>query len=159
MKIFVAEVPIFDVSIAVCTGCTAEEAQNQFYDLQGYRSVVNIPDRSDGACYVPEGASEIYMWVDDPMKHASTVFHELVHVAMGICDQRGMDQDEELIAYLMGWLKKNVADRIFFEEEPPSTMTARELADQVRTECIEESDPLTMDEIRERLKRLECLTL
>lgn len=53
----------------------------------------------------------------DPDNNASTVFHELVHVALGICDLRGMQRDDELVAYLVGWLKQNVADKIFETDE------------------------------------------
>lgn len=114
MKIFMTEVPIFGVQVVTCTGCTAEEAQNQFYDLQGMRSVVKVPD-GRGACLIP--GDEIYVWVKDPDNNASTVFHELVHVALGVCDLRGMQRDDELVAYLVGWLKQNVADKVFETDE------------------------------------------
>ena len=54
----------------------------------------------------------MFMWVRD-VGRASIVFHELVHVAFSICHIRGMQYDEELIAYLVGWLKIEVADRMF----------------------------------------------
>ena len=106
MKIFVVKVPIFNVDVATCVGCSAEEARNAFYDLEGLRSVVPVPEKSRGACCIPD-------------ENASVVFHELVHVALGICDLKGMQRDDELIAYMMAWLKIEVADRIFFDEEPP----------------------------------------
>lgn len=119
MKIFTTRVPIFGNDIVVVTNCSAEEANVAVYDLNGLRTVVEFLE-GRGCCIVPDHGSEIYVWVKAPRENASTVFHELVHVAFGICDQRGMQRDDELVAYLMGWLKKEVADRIFFEEEPAS---------------------------------------
>ena len=116
MKIFTTRVPIFGNGIVVVTDCSAEEANAAVYDLEGLRTVVEFID-GRGCCIVPDGGNDIYVWVGSPQDYASTVFHELVHVAFGICDQRGMQRDDELVAYLMGWLKQEVADRIFFEEE------------------------------------------
>lgn len=51
MKIFMTEVPIFGVQVVTCT---AEEAQNQFYDFQGMRTIVEVPD-GRGACLISSG--------------------------------------------------------------------------------------------------------
>jgi len=126
MKIFVVKVPIFNIDVATCVGCSAQEARNAFYDLEGLRSVVPVPEKSRGACCIPDDmGAEIFMWVEDPEENASVVFHELVHVALGICDLKGMQRDDELIAYLMAWLKINVADRIFFDEDEEPTPTVK----------------------------------
>jgi len=123
MKIFVVKVPIFNIGVATCVGCSAQEARNAFYDLDGLRFVVPVPEKSRGACCIPDDAgAEIFMWVEDPDENASVVFHELVHVALGICDLKGMQRDDELIAYLMAWLKIEVADRIFFDDKEQSKM-------------------------------------
>jgi len=116
MKIFTVRVPIFENDIVVVHDCDVNEANAAVYDLEGLRTVVEFIDGL-GCCIIKGGDSNIYVWVRDPKETASTVFHELVHVAFGICDQRGMQRDEELVAYLMGWLKGAIADTIFFGEE------------------------------------------
>lgn len=113
MKIFRVDVPIFDISIVVCTDCSKEEAKDAFYDYEGKRTIVDMSERCVGRCGLIDG--DIYLWVESPNEFARHVFHEIVHAAQFICEAKGMEKDDELIAYLVAWLKVEVADKIFFE--------------------------------------------
>lgn len=105
---FHVDVPIFIMSVVVVGNCTAEEACAAIYDYEGKRTIAE-PRESQG--WVQEHNGDVFMWVRD-INRASIVFHELVHVAFSICHIRGMQYDEELIAYLVGWLKIEVADKL-----------------------------------------------
>lgn len=109
---FHVDVPIFRMSVVVCANCTPQEACAEFYAYKGKQSMLE-PRESDG--WVQHYAGDVFMWVRD-LERASTVFHELVHVAYSICEIKGMHPDEELIAYLVGWLKIGIADRLFEPE-------------------------------------------
>ena len=109
IKPFKVGVPIFRMSILTCANCTPSEACEAFYGYKGKHSILE-PRESDAWVQIYKG--DIFVWIRDT-DHASTVFHELVHVAYAICDVKGMAFDEELIAYLVGWLKLSVADKLF----------------------------------------------
>lgn len=106
---FIVDVPIFRMSVVVCANCSAQEAVDAFYQFRDCKAVLE-PRNTDG--WVQNFAGDAYMWVKDT-DAASFVFHELVHVAFTICELKGMTYDEELIAYLVGWLKIEVADKLF----------------------------------------------
>lgn len=111
MRIFHVDIPIFNRSVVVCVDCEYAEAREHIYDYKGFRTEIPEISSGRGACVLTGG--DAFMWVKES-DDASTVFHELVHVAWGICELCGIRTDEELLAYLMGWLKQNVADAIFF---------------------------------------------
>ena len=118
---FHVDVPIFRMSVAVCCGCSSQDAVDVFYDYKGKKSrLANDARESSSTGWVQAHGGDVFMWVENPKDAASTVFHELVHVAFSICQSRGMQYDEELLAYLVGWLKIEVADRIFNEAETPT---------------------------------------
>ncbi len=89
-----------------------------FYHFEDSKSRVEVPTGAHKLGSVTEYDSDIFMWVKDPNNNASTVFHELVHVIHSLCDLKGIEViDREFEAYLMGWLKIEVSDKIFFPEE------------------------------------------
>jgi len=106
---FHIDVPMFRMAVCVCADCTSQEAVDAFYDYEGKRTIL---DATGSTAWVQYAGGDVFMWVSDTSE-ASVVFHELVHVAFGICSTRGMEPDEELIAYLVGWLKIEVADKLF----------------------------------------------
>lgn len=110
IKPFHVQVPIFLTAVVFCGGCTAEEAAGAMYRYKGKKAVLE-PRETSG--WVQTANGDIYVWVRDPAKQASMVFHELTHVAFTICELKGMAPDEELICYLVGWLKMAVGDKIF----------------------------------------------
>lgn len=109
IKPFHVDIPIFCTSVVLCANCTAEEACAAIYRYKKKDTVLN-PEETLSWVQTYEG--DVYMWVRD-VSRASTVFHELVHVAFAICRLRGMQPDEELIAYLVGWMKIHIADKLF----------------------------------------------
>lgn len=109
IKPFQVEIPIFRMSVVTCANCNADKAQELFYSFKGKNSKVEAR-HTDG--WVQHYNGDIFMWVRDT-EQASIVFHELVHTAFSICEIKGMQPDEELIAYLVGWLKIHVADVLF----------------------------------------------
>ena len=108
---FHVDVPIFRMSVVACANCTPQEACNAIYAYEGKQTILD-PRETDG--WVQHHAGDVFMWVRD-LSQASLVFHELVHVAYSICEIKGMQPDEELIAYLVGWLKMEIADKLFGE--------------------------------------------
>lgn len=115
MSIVRADIPIFNRSVVVCFGCSAEEASHLCYMCKGaggepVGAKVEFTSIANGG--VRDWGGDVYVWIKDPV-YASIVFHELVHVAFTVCQICGMREDEELIAYLVQWLKVNVADKIF----------------------------------------------
>lgn len=110
MNIFRVDIPIFNRSVVVCADCDELQAKQLFYDYEGKRNEIDVPEGKDGC--VRHSKGDVFMWVRDSSR-ASIVFHELTHVAFSICELCGMSFDEELIAYLMGWLKIEVADELF----------------------------------------------
>jgi hypothetical protein len=112
MKIFKIDVPIFRLSVVCCHSCSVEEAENEFYDFHNLRSIVSLNhDKSATGCTtISEG--DIYLWIKSPRDQFSDVFHELVHVIDYLCELKGMEKDEELRAYLMGWFKGAIGDAI-----------------------------------------------
>lgn len=110
--IFGVEIPIFLMHVIFIGDCSAEEAAELAYNYEDGHAHVGFSQCGDGGVRVDKG--DIYCWVKDTSK-ASFVFHELVHVAFSICEEKGIIADEELIAYLMGWLKINVSDKVFGE--------------------------------------------
>ena len=122
VKPFHVDVPIFRLSVVACANCSAQEAVDAFYDYEGKRSALKA---RDSAGWVQHYGGDVFMWVKDT-EQASLVFHELVHVAYSICEIKGIAYDEELIAYLMGWLKQNVADELFDQAQAFEIVPMRE---------------------------------
>lgn len=112
--IFHVDVPIFDMAVVVCAFCNRQEATLQFCSYADHGAVIFINDNALGT--VAHESGDVYMWVEDPKLRPRHVFHELVHVAQAVCEVKGMQKDDELIAYLVAWLKTEVADRLFEEE-------------------------------------------
>lgn len=117
MIFFRVDVPIFKLSIVFAGDCSAEEADNAFYDLpdRNNKSVRVVTGFADAPCCMTAGVTsakgDVYCWVGDT-DCCSTIFHEMVHVAFSICQAKGIEPDEELIAYLVGWLKIEVVEKI-----------------------------------------------
>ena len=97
------------MSVVVCGDCSPERANDAFYDYRGVRAKIEFEDTAIGS--VTHAKGDVYCWVSDT-DLCSTIFHEMVHVAFTICEVKGMKRDEELIAYLVGWLKINVVEKI-----------------------------------------------
>jgi len=112
MRIFKVDVPIFQLCIVCCHSCSVDEAENEFYNFCDSESVVSLGSDNwvTGGTATSDG--DIYMWVKDPKKRFSDVYHELIHVIDYLCELKGIEKDEELRAYLMGWFKVTIADVI-----------------------------------------------
>ena len=110
MKSFITHVPIFNLSVLTVIDCTKSEAEEFVYDYESCRSKVSFENGTCGGVRIDRG--DVFMWVKDSNR-ASIVFHELVHVAFAILEIKGIGSDEELIAYLVEWLKINIVDVIY----------------------------------------------
>lgn len=112
MKIFHINVPIFLTTVVCCHSCSREEAENAMYDFRGSRSRIQFQEGS----YIEGGVrtyrGDVFVWIKDPEARFSAVFHELVHVIDTVLEIKGITNDEELRAYLMGWFKITLADKI-----------------------------------------------
>ena len=92
-------IPIFHGTLILLQGMEIEQAM----------SMVNIeydPDDKFGAfssvCYDRSGRQAFVIIFDDCDNE--TVAHEAVHIAHRITEEHDMESDEELIAYLVGWI-------------------------------------------------------
>ncbi len=112
MHIFKVDVPIFNTSVVCCHSTDAETAMDAFYKFQDCKAHIVLPTESYAQGRVVEYNSDIFMWVKDPTNYFSVVSHEIIHVIYSICSMRGIAIDEELTAYLVGWFKINLADKV-----------------------------------------------
>jgi hypothetical protein len=104
-----AHVPIFLRSVFFVGDCSVEEAIDAIYRLKGKRTRCEFPD---GAGAVRDIKGDVYCWVKD-LEKGSIVLHELTHVAcsiMEVCNIPQCRDTEEVMCYLVGWLKLNVLD-------------------------------------------------
>lgn len=110
-------VPIFCRSVYFVGDCSADDAEEAIYRLQNKRTQVALTCSADGC--VRDSGGDVFVWVKDLSK-ASVVAHELAHAACSIMEVCGIPQcreTEELMCYLIGWLKINVQDKVFVKLE------------------------------------------
>jgi hypothetical protein len=93
------DIPIFHGTLILMQGIPLEEAfgmVNLEYD----------PEEPFGAytsvCYDRSGRQAFVIIFDDCDNE--TIAHESVHIAHRIVEEHGIEKDEELIAYLTGWV-------------------------------------------------------
>lgn len=113
MKFIRIDIPIFNNSVVFVGDCDAAEASDAIYRYKGKRSKVEF----GGGCIggVRDYGGDVFCWVSDTQK-ASIVFHELVHVASSIMETRNIPlcrETEELLAYLVQYLKLKLADKVW----------------------------------------------
>lgn len=108
-----AHVPIFNRSVFFVGNCDKEEAEDAVYKLRGKKTKVSFSCGADGC--VRDAFGDIFVWVKD-LDRASVVAHELAHAAcsiMEVCNIPQCRETEEIMCYLIGWLKINVQDKIY----------------------------------------------
>lgn len=111
-----AHVPIFLRSVFFVGNCGPEDASDTVYRLRGKRTRVLF---SDGYGGVRTAGGDVFVWVRD-LEKASVVAHELAHAACSIMEECHIPQcreTEEVMCYLIGWLKINVQDKIYSKLE------------------------------------------
>lgn len=112
-----AHVPIFNRSVFFVGGCTGEDAEEAIYRLRKERTQVSLTYTANGC--VRDSGGDIFVWVKD-LDKASIVAHELAHAACTIMEVCGIQQcreTEEVMCYLIGWLKINVQDKVYKKYE------------------------------------------
>ena len=117
-----SHVPIFNRSVFFVGDCTGEAAEEAVYKLHKKRTQVSFTYSADGCERDCNG--DIFVWVKD-LNMASVVAHELAHAACSIMEVCGIPQcreTEEVMCYLIGWLKINVQDKIYekFDKKSPA---------------------------------------
>ncbi len=111
------EVPIFLRHVVFIGDCSQNDAEDWIYKLRGKRTRCVFAENSNGG--VRDVNGDIYVWVKDT-SFASIVAHELAHVActiMEVCHIPQCRDTEELMCYLIGWLKINVQDKVYEKKE------------------------------------------
>lgn len=106
-------VPIFLRSVFFVGNCTSDEADDAVYKLKGEKTRINFTRTAQG-CVIGYGG-DVFVWVKD-LDKPSVVAHELAHVAvtiMDICNIPLCNDTEELMCFLIGWLKINVQDKAY----------------------------------------------
>jgi len=108
-----AHIPIFNRSVFFVGDCSGNDAEDVIYKLKGKRTHVSLTYSADGC--VRDCNGDVFVWVKD-LNKASIVAHELAHVACSIMEVCGIPQcreTEEVMCYLIGWLKINVQDKVY----------------------------------------------
>lgn len=110
-------VPIFNRAVYFVGHCSADDAEDSIYRLRRKRTVVEFTNSASGG--VRDCNGDVFVLVKD-LEQASVVAHELAHAACSIMECCGIPQcreTEEVMCYLIGWLKINVQDRVFEKYE------------------------------------------
>lgn len=116
MKKILVQVPIFLRHVFFVGDCSVSEAEDAIYKLKGKRTQCSLTATAEGCVRTVGG--DIYIWVKDT-KRASIVAHELVHAACSIMEACNIPQcreTEEVMCYLVGWLKINIQDKVYFSK-------------------------------------------
>lgn len=109
----IAEVPIFRCAVVFVGNCQGDEAEEAIYKLEKKRTRVSFTYDADGG--VRDEGGDVFVWVKD-LGWPSVVAHELAHAACSIMEIRDIPlckETEEVMCYLIGWLKINVQDRVY----------------------------------------------
>jgi hypothetical protein len=108
-----ANVPIFNRSVFFVGDCSGQDAEEAVYQLGNERTQVSFTYSASGC--VRDSGGDVFVWVKDLGK-ASIVAHELAHAACSIMETCGIPQcreTEEVMCYLIGWLKLHVQDKVY----------------------------------------------
>jgi hypothetical protein len=108
-----AHVPIFCRSVFFVGNCSRADAEEAVYRLWEKRTQVSFTHSALGC--VRASGGDIFVWAKD-LARSSIVAHELAHAACSIMEESGIPQckeTEEVMCYLIGWLKLNVQDKVY----------------------------------------------
>jgi len=108
-----ANIPIFNRSVFFVGDCSGQDAEEAVYQLGKERTQVSFTYSANGG--VRDNGSDVFVWVKDLTK-ASVIAHELAHTACSImetCEIPQCRETEEVMCYLIGWLKINVQDKVY----------------------------------------------
>lgn len=114
---YIVEVPIFNRAVVFVGNCSPEKAAKVIYKIQGKDTKITFTPTADGC--VRDFGGDVFVWVRDLSK-ASVVAHELAHAAcsiMEICHIPLCGDTEELMCFLIGWLKIHVQDEVYTKLE------------------------------------------
>lgn len=112
-----AYVPIFTCAVFLVGDCDHIEAMDAIYALEGKKTRCELTDGPLGS--VRSVGGDVFCYIKD-LEAGSVMFHELTHVACSIMEIHGIPlctETEEVMAYLVGWLKINVMDPIYEKRE------------------------------------------
>lgn len=118
-----AHIPIFNRSVFFVGDCPGEDAEEAIYRLRRKRTKVSLTYTAAGC--VRDCNGDVFVWVKD-LKKASVVAHELAHAAcsiMDVCEIPQCRDTEEVMCYLIGWLKINVQDMVYEKFEKRNSDT------------------------------------
>ena len=108
-----AHVPIFNRSVFFVGDCDTRKAEREIYKLKGKKTEISFSGDTLGE--VVSAGGDVFVWVRD-LNRASVVAHELAHAScsiMQICGIPLCRDTEELMCYLIGWIKINVQDKVY----------------------------------------------
>lgn len=118
-----AHVPIFNRSVFFVGNCDGPTAEDAIYRLRRKRTQVSLTYSADGC--VRDCNGDVFVWVKD-LERASVVAHELAHAAcsvMEVCNIPICRETEEVMCFLIGWLKINVQDKVYDKLEKAKEAT------------------------------------
>lgn len=110
-----AHIPIFNRSVFFVGNCKAAKAIEKVYQLKKKKTQVWFDEGKDGQ--VVSVGGDIFCWVKD-LNRSSIVAHELAHVACSIMEECGVPQcreTEEVMCYLIQWLKLYIQDPVYIK--------------------------------------------
>jgi hypothetical protein len=112
--VFVAsEVPIYMCHILFVGDCDADRATDVIYRYKNKHIRVEFDNNLLGCCVGSGG--DVFVWVKD-LERGSVVIHELYHAAVMVMRNKGIpisEDTEEVTAYLLGWMKKKIMDKVY----------------------------------------------
>lgn len=118
MKFAYCEIPLFKRHVLVAMDCTVDEGIEKFRKHRDEHQVSTYLDLDVcgglGWCQTFEG--DVYVWVGK--EEYSVLIHELVHAAFQLCNEIGMEQDEEMICRLVEHMKSEIIDKLETVESP-----------------------------------------
>jgi hypothetical protein len=98
------EIPMLRCTILMCCGGTVEEFCKIYAKWHGIHkdSVKNLHEADGKTVWDTDVGDWFSVWCKEP--RPSTIAHEAVHVVLNILEQKGIARDEELIAYMAGYI-------------------------------------------------------
>jgi len=113
------EIPMYQLHVVFCGDCEPHDVVEEL--AKRHKHVLGVFEQTNtnalGRCWVHDG--DVYIWVKD-MGMGGAFLHEMVHAACGIMDLKGIplcSETEEVLAYLVGYLKVALLDEVYAERE------------------------------------------
>ena len=116
---FVLDCDLYCANIYVSVGGSAKDAVKWWHQKIGFKGPIDATDdheRRVGTVFSVEGNMGCLIWLWSPSIGVGTLSHECFHATCRILDHTGMrcvNENEEAYAYLLTWISREVALKIW----------------------------------------------